>query len=583
MIRTKGEAGTGNVVEAVRHMRAVMGEIRRLSTCTRRAVCRGQGPQAPYELVQRGRRARQLPVVNFAAGGIATPADAALMMQLGADGVFVGSGIFKSGDPARRARAIVEATTHFRDARSSPRSAATSASRWSAAWRRSRADQLLPRAAGRTGMAKIGVLALQGAFRQHCAALRRLGHAAGRGAAAGRPGRRRGPRSSRAASRPPSTCCSTGRGSGRAAAGRLHAGCPRSAPAPGYRAVRHRRWTGCRTSGSWRRSTSSRSATAPPESDLIDRSGCRCIRCARDDVDAASAAGPAARPAEAASTIARRRCRTPACPRAAGPRSGSRRPVPSSSLSMVVDSPPGMTSPSSRARSPGMRTSTASCAEPPDSVDVLAERALQREDADVAGRLTSRACASSSRRRASSSIVEPDHRLAEACGDLGDELGVAEVRRRLDDRRGPRAGSPRLEDARADEHAVGAELHHQRGVGRRGDAAGGEEDDRQPAGLGDPLHELAAAPQLLGRVVQLVRSAWPSCGSRRVIARMWRDGLDDVAGAGLALRADHRRALADAAQRLAEVRAPQTNGTVNAHLSMWCASSAGVSTSDSSM
>ena len=117
MIRTKGEAGTGDVVEAVRHARAVLGEIRRLQNMPEEelmAFAKELG--APYELVLETRKLGRLPVVNFAAGGIATPADAALMMQLGVDGVFVGSGIFKSGDPARRAAAIVKATTHYQDA-----------------------------------------------------------------------------------------------------------------------------------------------------------------------------------------------------------------------------------------------------------------------------------------------------------------------------------------------------------------------------------------------------------------------------------------------------------------------------------
>ncbi len=116
MIRTKGEAGTGDVVEAVRHARAVIGDIRRLQTMAAEemfAFAKEIG--APYELVRLTAEMGRLPVVNFAAGGIATPADAALMMQLGVDGVFVGSGIFKSGDPARRAAAIVKAVTHFRD------------------------------------------------------------------------------------------------------------------------------------------------------------------------------------------------------------------------------------------------------------------------------------------------------------------------------------------------------------------------------------------------------------------------------------------------------------------------------------
>lgn len=116
MIRTKGEAGTGNVVEAVRHMRAVWDEIRRLQNMPEEelmAAAKAMG--APYELVKEVARLGRLPVVNFAAGGIATPADAALMMQLGADGVFVGSGIFKSENPPKRARAIVEAVTHYND------------------------------------------------------------------------------------------------------------------------------------------------------------------------------------------------------------------------------------------------------------------------------------------------------------------------------------------------------------------------------------------------------------------------------------------------------------------------------------
>jgi pyridoxal 5'-phosphate synthase pdxS subunit len=117
MIRTKGEAGTGDVVEAVRHARAVLGEIRRLTTMAEEELMAySKEIGAPYELVKETKELGRMTVVNFAAGGIATPADAALMMQLGVDGVFVGSGIFKSGDPARRAAAIVKATTHFRDA-----------------------------------------------------------------------------------------------------------------------------------------------------------------------------------------------------------------------------------------------------------------------------------------------------------------------------------------------------------------------------------------------------------------------------------------------------------------------------------
>jgi pyridoxal 5'-phosphate synthase pdxS subunit len=116
MLRTKGEAGTGNVVEAVRHARTVYGEIRRLQTLDEDELfTAAKNLQAPYDLVRQVAAAGRLPVVNFAAGGVATPADAALLMQLGVDGIFVGSGIFKSGDPARRARAIVEATTHYND------------------------------------------------------------------------------------------------------------------------------------------------------------------------------------------------------------------------------------------------------------------------------------------------------------------------------------------------------------------------------------------------------------------------------------------------------------------------------------
>ncbi len=114
MMRTKGEAGTGNVVEAVRHARTVLGEIRRLQNMApEELMTTAKEMGAPYDLVVETARLGRLPVVNFAAGGIATPADAALMMQLGVDGVFVGSGIFKSSDPARRAQAIVRATTHF--------------------------------------------------------------------------------------------------------------------------------------------------------------------------------------------------------------------------------------------------------------------------------------------------------------------------------------------------------------------------------------------------------------------------------------------------------------------------------------
>ncbi len=117
MIRTKGEAGTGDVVEAVRHARTVLGAIRQLGTMAdEELMAYAKEIGAPYELIKETKDLGRMPVVNFAAGGIATPADAALMMQLGVDGVFVGSGIFKSGDPARRASAIVKAVTHYQDA-----------------------------------------------------------------------------------------------------------------------------------------------------------------------------------------------------------------------------------------------------------------------------------------------------------------------------------------------------------------------------------------------------------------------------------------------------------------------------------
>jgi pyridoxal 5'-phosphate synthase pdxS subunit len=116
MIRTKGEAGTGDVVEAVRHARSVFGEIRRLQNMPEEEVMKfAKEIGAPFEVVMETRELGRMPVVNFAAGGIATPADAAMMMQLGVDGVFVGSGIFKSGDPAKRGEAIVKATTHYND------------------------------------------------------------------------------------------------------------------------------------------------------------------------------------------------------------------------------------------------------------------------------------------------------------------------------------------------------------------------------------------------------------------------------------------------------------------------------------
>lgn len=118
MIRTKGEPGTGDIVQAVRHMRKMNSEIAGISSMRRDELFEAaKNLQVPFELVEYVHLNKKLPVVNFAAGGVATPADAALMMQLGAEGVFVGSGIFKSGDPAKRAAAIVKAVTNFRDAK----------------------------------------------------------------------------------------------------------------------------------------------------------------------------------------------------------------------------------------------------------------------------------------------------------------------------------------------------------------------------------------------------------------------------------------------------------------------------------
>jgi pyridoxal 5'-phosphate synthase pdxS subunit len=117
MIRTKGEAGTGDVVEAVRHARSILGEIKKLTVMPKEELMTfAKNIGAPYELVKAIAETGKLPVVNFAAGGLATPADAALLMQLGVDGVFVGSGIFKSGNPLKRAQAIVKATAHYQDA-----------------------------------------------------------------------------------------------------------------------------------------------------------------------------------------------------------------------------------------------------------------------------------------------------------------------------------------------------------------------------------------------------------------------------------------------------------------------------------
>ena len=179
MIRSKGEAGTGNVVEAVRHMRAIRGGIARLAGLPPEELyAAAKDLRAPYELVAQVAADGRLPVVLFSAGGIATPADAALMLQLGAEGVFVGSGIYKSEDPPARARAIVEAATHFRDpevlARVSRGLRRRCRASRSPRWPRPRCC----RGAGgssRTRRPRVGVLSIQGAFAEHAALLERVG------------------------------------------------------------------------------------------------------------------------------------------------------------------------------------------------------------------------------------------------------------------------------------------------------------------------------------------------------------------------------------------------------------------------
>ena len=152
MIRSKGEAGTGNVVEAVRHMRSILGEIRKLQSMDENELyTAAKHHQAPFELVRFAAENGRLPVVTFTAGGLATPADAAMMMQLGADGVFVGSGIFKSADPALRAAAIVKATTHYNDPSLLARSPPGWASRWSASRVRAGRGRLSCRTRGWVG------------------------------------------------------------------------------------------------------------------------------------------------------------------------------------------------------------------------------------------------------------------------------------------------------------------------------------------------------------------------------------------------------------------------------------------------
>ena len=175
MIRSKGEAGTGDIVEAVRHMRRITGEIKRLGVMDDAELATAaKEHQAPIDLVRQVAHGGGLPVVLFCAGGIATPADAALMMQLGAEGVFVGSGIFKSEDPATRAAAIVEATTHYQDPSRVARASEGLGGPWPR-WRRasSSSSSSSPTAAGRPAVKPlVGILALQGDFRPRarCAA-----------------------------------------------------------------------------------------------------------------------------------------------------------------------------------------------------------------------------------------------------------------------------------------------------------------------------------------------------------------------------------------------------------------------------
>ena len=176
MIRSKGEAGTGNVVEAVRHMREITSGIKRLAQLRpEELAAAAKEHQAPLEVVQEVAAAGRLPVPLFCAGGIATPADAALMMQLGAEGNFVGSGIFKSADPERRARAIVEATTHFND----PERVAAASIGLGEAMRgpgdRPAGSRGRPAAEPRSADLRVGVLALQGDFEAHARTLRQLG------------------------------------------------------------------------------------------------------------------------------------------------------------------------------------------------------------------------------------------------------------------------------------------------------------------------------------------------------------------------------------------------------------------------
>ena len=196
-------------------------------------------------------------------------------------------------------------------------------------------------------------------------------------------------------------------------------------------------------------------------------------------------------------------------------------------------------------------------AEPPQHRRVLAEVPLDGEDAAAGARAhgpTSRVTSSSGRFEQRGGR-DPDHRVAEPRGDVGEDLRVLEVRRRLDDRLRAPLGIARLEDARADEDAVRAELHAERGVRGRRDPAGRERDDRQPAVLGDPLDELVRGAELLRLGVELLVAQRLQPPDAAEDGAHVRDRVDDVAGPRLALRADHRRALGDPPQRLAEVGA----------------------------
>ena len=176
MIRSKGEAGTGDIVEAVRHMRRIRAEIRRLQGLDEPELATAaKEHQAPLDLVRGVAEAGRLPVVLFCAGGIATPADASLMMQLGAEGTFVGSGIFKSEDPATRAAAIVEATTHYRDAERVAKASEGLGSGDDVAGDAQARGAAAPRRPRLVSAPLVGVLALQGDFEAHTAVLRGLG------------------------------------------------------------------------------------------------------------------------------------------------------------------------------------------------------------------------------------------------------------------------------------------------------------------------------------------------------------------------------------------------------------------------